>query len=83
MKVINGIVITYGQCERLLLDRFLQIDVILIGNVQRQLQLGDVNLQLLLHTLNLGLQLRLRLDDTGVQLLDLDAGLLANLFRFV
>lgn len=62
------------------LDGLLQIDVVLVGNVQRQLQFGDLDLQLLLHALHLGLQLRLRFDHAGVQLLDLDTGLLANLF---
>lgn len=74
---------TYSQGERLLLDRLLQIDVVLVGHVERQLQLGDLDLQLLLHALHLGLQLGLGLDYAGVQLLDLDAGLLANLFRFM
>lgn len=75
--------LTYGQSERLLLDGLLQVDVVLVSNVEGQLQLGDLNLHLLLHALHLGLQLRLRLDHTGVQLLDLDTGLFANLYRFI
>lgn len=72
---------SYGQSERLLLDGLLQINVVLVGDVQRQLELGDLDLQLLLYTLHLGLQLRLGLHYASVQLLDLDAGLLADQFH--
>lgn len=57
----------------------MQIDVVLVGNVERKFQFGDLNLELLLYTLYLGLQLRFRFDDAGIQLLDLNAGLLARL----
>lgn len=62
----------------MLLDSLLQIDVVLVGDVQRQFELGDLDLELLLHALDLGLQFRLGLDHTGAQLLDFNAGLFAN-----
>lgn len=70
----------YGNShlQRLLLDGLLQIDVGLVGNVQRQLQLSDLDLELLLDAGDLCLQLGLGLDHASVQLLDLDAGLLAG-----
>lgn len=68
---------TYRECEGLLLDGLLQLYVVLVGYVQRQLQLCDVDLQLLLDASHLGLQLGLGLHNTSVQLLYLDAGLLA------
>jgi hypothetical protein len=62
----------------LLLDGLLQVDVVFVGHIQGQFQLGDVNLELLLDTLYFGLQLRLGFYHAGVQLLDFDAGLFAN-----
>lgn len=67
----------FGQLQRLLLDHLLQIDVGLVGHIQRHLQLGDLDLQLLLDASHLGLQAGLRLNDAGIELLDLNAGLLA------
>lgn len=63
--------------QRLLLDDLLEIDVGLVGDIKRKLKLGDLDLQLLLDAGDLRLQLGLSLNHTSVQLLDLDAGLLA------
>lgn len=63
----------FGNLERLFLAELLQVDVLLVGSVERHLQLGDLNLQLLLDAGDLGLQLGLGLDDTGIQLFDFDA----------
>lgn len=67
----------FGQLERLLLDHLLEIDVGLVGHIQGHLQLGDLDLQLLLDAGHLGLQPGLRLNDAGIELLDLNGGLLA------
>lgn len=68
----------YGQSEGLFLNGFLQIDVVLVGYIQGQFEFSDLDLKLLLHTLNLSLQLRLCFHHAGIQLLDFDAGLFAN-----
>jgi len=60
------------------LDGLLQFDVALVGNVQRHLEFGDLDVQLLLDASNLGLEPGLSLHDANVELLDLDAGLLAE-----
>lgn len=61
----------------MLLDGLLQFDVALVGDVQRHLQLGDLDVKLLLDAGDLGLEPGLSLHDAHVELLDLDAGLLA------
>lgn len=71
-KILN---VTYLQ--GLLLDDLLKIDVGLIGDIKRKLELGDLDLQLLLNAGDFGLQLGLSLHNASVQLLDLDAGLFA------
>ncbi|KAH9407368.1 hypothetical protein TYRP_012923 [Tyrophagus putrescentiae] len=48
------------------------VNVGLVGGIQRQLQLGNLRLVLLLQSSHLGLQLRLRLGQAHVQLLNLD-----------
>lgn len=68
----------FSQLQRLLLDHLLQVDVGLVGHIQRHLQLGDLDLQLLLDACHLGLQPGLSLNDASIQLLDLNAGLLAK-----
>jgi len=72
----------YSQSEGLLLNGLLQINVVLVSDVQGQFEFGDLDLELLLYTLNLGLQLRLGFHHAGVQLLDFDAGLFAILISF-
>lgn len=67
----------YGQSESLLLDGLLQVDVVLVGDVQGQFELGDLDLHLLLYTLNLGLQPHFGFHHASIQLLDFDAGLFA------
>lgn len=61
-----------GELERLLLDGLLQVDVGLVGGVQRHLQFGDLDLEFLLDASDLGLEPGLGLDDAGVELLDFD-----------
>lgn len=61
----------------MLLDCLLEIEVVLVGNVKGQFQLGDLDLELLLDSLDLGLQFRFGFNNTSIQLFDLDARLLA------
>lgn len=66
-----------GQLQRLLLDGLLQVDVGAVGNVQRHLEFGDVDLELLLDALDLALQLSLSLNDASIKLFNFNASLLA------
>lgn len=67
-----------NESQGLLLEGLLQIDVGLVGDVERHLQLGDLDLELLLDALHLGLQPGLGLDHARVELLDFNAVLLAE-----
>lgn len=67
---------TYGKLKTLFLDGLLQFDVIFIGNIQRQFEFGDLNLQLLLDASDFSFQFSFSFDDSGAKLLDFDAGLL-------
>jgi hypothetical protein len=78
---IFGKGLTYGERERLLLNGLLQLDVVLVGHVQRHLEVLDLDVQLLLDAGHLGLQLHLSLHDARVELLDLDARLFAANMR--
>lgn len=69
---------TYGQLQRLFLDRLLELDVGLVGDVQGHFQFGDVQLELLLDAGHLGLEFGLSLNQTTSELLNLDGGLLAE-----
>lgn len=69
-------VITIAYLQRLFLDGFLQINVGLVCDVKRELEFGDVDLELLLDAGHLRLQFGLGLHNASVQLLNLDAGLL-------
>lgn len=66
--------LNFSELERLFLDRLLQVDVGLVGAVQRHLQLGDLDLQLLLDASNLGLKTGLSFNDTSIKLLNFNAG---------
>ena len=57
--------------QRQLLDLLLELDVVLVGDVERHLQLGDGDLHLLLDAEDLGLQAGLGVGQAAVQLLDL------------
>lgn len=61
----------------MLLDGLLQVKVGLVSDIKRQFQFGNVDLELLLDAGDLGFQLGLSLNNASVQLLDLNAGLLA------
>jgi hypothetical protein len=74
LVVVGG---EFGELQGLLLDGLLQVDVGLVGRIQGHLQLGDLDLELLLDAGDLGLETGLGLDDAGVKLFDLDAGGLA------
>lgn len=76
MKNFRYVWITHGELERLLLDRLLELDVVLVSDVQGHLQLGDLHLHLLLDPLHLRLQLDLCLGQASVEHLDLDRHLL-------
>lgn len=62
----------------MLLDGLLELDVGLVGDIQRHFQFGDLDLQLLLDAGHFGLELRLGLDQTVGKLLNLDGGLFAG-----
>lgn len=64
--------------QRLFLDRLLELDVGLVGDVQGHFQFGDVQLELLLDAGHLGLEFGLSLNQTTSELLNLDGGLLAE-----
>lgn len=69
----------YRECERLLLDGLLELKVVLIGDVQRKFQFGDLHLELLLDPGHFGFELGLGFNDPSVQLFDFNAGLLAEI----
>lgn len=73
-----------SELQGLLLDGLLQVEVGLVGSVQRHLQLGDLDLELLLDAGDLGFEPSLRFHDTGIELFNFKAGCLAeiNIFRF-
>ena len=57
--------------QRQLLDLLLELDVVLVGDVERHLQLSDGDLHLLLDAEDLGLEAGLGVGQATVQLLDL------------
>jgi len=69
---------TYGELKGLLLDGLLQFNVVPVGDVEGHLEFGDLDLELLLDALDFRLKLGFSLNHAGVQLLDLDGGLLAE-----
>ena len=73
-----GTLYTHGELEGLLLDGLLELQVVLVGDVQGHLELGDGHLELLLDAGDLGLEPGLGLHDAGIELFDLDGGLLAE-----
>lgn len=64
--------------QRLFLDGLLQINIGLVGDIQGQFKFSDLDLELLLDACDFGLQLGLSLYYARIQLLDLDACLLAE-----
>lgn len=63
-----------GELKGLSLDRFLQVNVDLVGTVQGHFQLGDLDLQLLLDASDFGFQTGLGFNDASVQLFNFNAG---------
>lgn len=67
----------FGKGEGLFLDGLLEINVGLVGDIQRHFQFSDLNLELLLDAGDLRSELGLGFDYAGAELFNLDAGLFA------
>lgn len=68
----------FGELQRLLLDGLLQVEVGLVGGVQGHLELGDLDLELLLDAGDFGLEPGFGFHDARVELFNLEAGRLAG-----
>lgn len=58
----------FGQLERLLLNGLLQVNVHLVGRIERHFQFGNLNLELLLNSGDLGLKASFSFDNAGIEL---------------
>lgn len=69
----------FGKSQGLLLDGLLQVKIGLVGSIQRHLQLGDLDLELLLDAGDLGLEPGLSFHDASIELFNFKAGCLAGI----
>lgn len=76
--IINLTYKSYRNLNGVFLDGLLQVNIVLVADIQRHFQLGDLHLQLLLDAGNLGLKFGLSFNKTRAHLFDFDGHLFAE-----